>query len=525
MRQSLATLSPAATMNATAPVQGARRYITNILWTWLGVAVGILFGFVVTPYVIRKIGDKQFSIWTLTLSLVEYYWLIDFGLRSATVKLSAEYHTLKNHSALNTLVNTGLAYSTIAGCAVALFTIAFAPHAGRFFNINEPVFPELIRIIGVSWAVGLVFNIFGACIEGFQRFDIFGRIWVSTTVLRTIGVVLVLNFGFGVLQMGIVLLCSQLLVYALNYLAFRRLAPEVRISLSLARISKLKEMASYGVHSLRVLVSDRLLRQSAPVLIPYFLPIQFLAYYSVPMRILDYLMDGIGRVGTVTTPNATQLMATGRRAELINLGVYANRYSLALFVPVTVFLLVFGSEIYGLWIRPDFAAQSAYLLPAFLFGHTLASSQFNSGSILFGLGRHQTYSKMLLAEAILTIIGMILVLPRFGLLGAAWVSNGLMALNRGGVACLLICRELGVSAWRYALRIYTAPCTIGVATFALLFWLKRHGLPGRNWHEIVEAGVLMIVPYALATYFFCLPVEHRAIVARRVQLIVIRARS
>jgi O-antigen/teichoic acid export membrane protein len=174
------------------------------------------------------------------------------------------------------------------------------------------------------------------------------------------------------------------------------------------------------------------LRQSAPILIPYFLPVQFLAYYSVPMRILDYMMDGIGRVGTVTTPNATELMATGRRAELINLGVYVNRYSLALFLPVTIFLLVFGSEIYGLWIRPDFAAQSAYLLPAFLFGHTFASSQFNSASILFGLGRHQAYSKTLLAEAILSIVGMILVLPRFGLLGAAWLTNGLMALNRGG---------------------------------------------------------------------------------------------
>ena len=511
------------TMNATAPAQGARRYITNVLWTWLGVAVGIVVGFVITPYTIRKIGDKHFSIWTLTLSLVEYYWLIDFGLRSATVKLSAEYHTLKNDSGLNTLVNTGLAYSTIAGCVVAVFTIAFAPYASRFFNIDEPVFPELIRIIGVSWAIGLVFNIFGACIEGFQRFDIFGRIWVSTTVLRTAGVVLVLHFGFGVFQMGVVLLCSQLLVYILNYLAFRRLAPGVRISLPLARMSKFKEMASYGIHSLRVVVSDRLLRQSAPVLIPYFLPIQFLAYFTVPVRILDYLMDGIGRVGTVTTPNATELMATGRRDELINLGVYANRYSLAIFLPVTVFLLVFGSEIYGLWIRPDFAAQSAYLLPAFLFGHTLASSQFNSISILFGMGRHQTYSKALLAEAILSIIGMIVVLPRFGLLGAAWLSNGLMALNRGVLAGVLICRELGVSVWQYALRIYAAPCVIGALSLALLLWLKRHGLPGRNWHEILEAGALMMVPYAAATYFFCLSAGHRAMVAHRIQLIAARA--
>ncbi len=489
----------------------------------MGVGVGIIVGFVVTPYVIRRIGDKSFSLWTLTLSLVEYYWLIDIGLRSATVKLSAEYRTLKNDAELNVLVNTGLLYSLIAGSAVAIFTIVFAPYAGRIFNIDQPVFPELIRIIGVSWAVGLVFNIFAACLDGFQRFDISGRIWVSTTILRTIGVVLVLRFGFGILQMGIVLLCSQLLVYFLTYLAFRRLAPETRISFSLAKISKFKGMASYGIHSLRVGISDRLLRQGPPILIPYFLPIQFVGYYSVPMRILDYMMDGIGRVGTVTTPNATELMASGRREELLNLGIYANRYSLAIFLPVTIFLLVFGGEVYGLWIRPDFAAQSAFLLPAFLFGHTLAASQFNSISILFGMGRHQTYSRALLTEAILSMVGMALVLPRFGLLGAAWVSNGLMAVNRGILAGILLCRELRVNPWRYALRIYVAPCAIGALSFLLLLWLKKHGLPGHSWREVFEAGGLMIVPYFLGTYFFCLSAGHRAMVQRRVQLLLNRA--
>jgi hypothetical protein len=98
-------------------------------------------------------------------------------------------------------------------------------------------------------------------------------------------------------------------------------------------------------------------------------------------------------------------------------------------------------------------------------------AHFNSASILFGLGRHQAYSKTLLAEAILSIVGMILVLPRFGLLGAAWLTNGLMALNRGGLACLLICRELGVSAWQHAFRIYAAPCTIGALSFVLLLCL------------------------------------------------------
>ena len=378
---------------SSVPLVSARRYMTNVLWTWLGVATGIFGGLFVTPYTVRKIGVDHFGMWTLVLSLVEYYWLIDIGLRSAALKFSAQYYALGQQDQLDELVNTGLAYSMGAGAILALLTIFGAPYAGHLFHISDPVFPKLIRVVGISWALGLVFNIFGACIEGFQRFDIFGRIWVSTTVLRTVTIVLILALGFGVFEMGLVLLASQTLIYLLNLYYYRRLAPQARINLSLATFSKFKEMASYGVHTLRVIVSDRLLRQAVPVMIPYYLPLRDLAFYALPMRILDYAMDGVGRVGSVTTPTATELLAKGRREELVDLSVYANRYSLAIFLPIPIFLLIYGNELYVMWMGSDIASHSAYLLPAFLFGHAIVASQMNSVSVLFGIGRHQAYSR------------------------------------------------------------------------------------------------------------------------------------
>lgn len=353
-----------APINASSvPLVGARRYVSNVLWTWLGVATGIAGGLFVTPYVVRKIGVDHFSMWTLVLSLVEYYWLIDIGLRSASIKLSAEYYALGQQDELDRLVNTGLVYSIGAGATLGLLTIVGAPYAGRLFHISDPLFPQLIRMVGISWAAGLVFNIFGACIEGFQRFDIFARIWVSTTVLRTVAIVVILSLGFGVFEMGLVLLASQTLVYLLNLYYYRRLAPQAKINLSLATFSKFKEMASYGVHTLRVIVSDRLLRQAVPVMIPYYLPLRDLAFYALPMRILDYAMDGVGRVGNVTTPTATELVAKGQREQLVDLTVYANRYSLAIFLPIPIFLLVYGNELYTIWMGSAIASNSAYLLP------------------------------------------------------------------------------------------------------------------------------------------------------------------
>lgn len=146
----------------------------------------------------------------------------------------------------------------------------------------------------------------------------------------------------------------------------------------------------------------------------------------------------------------------------------------------------------------------------------------NSVSVLFGIGRHQAYSRFLLGEALLTVLGMTFVLPRFGLLGAAWLANGLMALNRGLIVGLLACRELKMSVGTFAARVYVRPCLVGAVTFLALLELKHEGLRGRNLREILTAAFAMAVPYITASYFLCISEEHRAMVTRKVRALMSR---
>ena len=511
------TTSPTASAPTPDSAPRTRRYLTNVLWTWAGVAVGIISGFIVSPYTIRKIGDVNFSIWSLALSLVEYYWLIDLGLRSATMKMSAEFHALDDRDRLNELLSTGVLYSSIMGSILAVATVLLASYPGKFLHIEQPVFRQLLLMTGLSWALGMVFNIYSACLDGFQRFDIFGRIWLVANLLRSGGFVLVLYFGYGVLEMGFVLLASQVLIYLLTYLSFRRVVPYARISWAGASLSMLKRMSSYGIHTFTSNVSTQLLQRSVPALIARYLPVQFVAYYMVPVRILEYSGDAIGRVGTVTTPNATELMARGRKQELISLGILANRYCLSLFVPLSAFLLVYGHEVYSLWIRPSFASESAYLLPVLLLGNTAMYGQFNSVSILFGMGRHKGYARCLFVEAILTVVGMMILLPRYGLWGAAWLATVLMFVNRAVIVCLLASRELAINPLVYAARIYTAPTVLGAAAVVFLTALKRAWLPGQNWRQTILAGLLMGIPYTALAYRFCLAGHHRQMIQYKVR--------
>lgn len=501
--------------------QGASkgRYLRNVLWTWAGAGTNILVAAFVSPRIIIALGSTTFSIWTLSISIVEYFWLIDIGLRSATVKFSAEYIASKQQGKLNELISTAVVYSAFAAAVMLPLTFFGSPRLARFLEIEDPAFPKLVMIVGVSWAFGMIFNCFGAVLEGMQRFDIFSHIWIVTLALRSLCILGALRFGHGLMTMGYILLAAQFGMYFSTFLAYRRMMPESRVTWGAANFGMFRTMMHYGVHTMVVNVATRVSTTSIPVLITYYLKVDVVAFYSTPQRMLDYAMEGIGRVGMVTTPNAAEKMATGRTEELKRLGIFANRYSLVLFVPVTVFLTVYGYELISLWILPDFAQKSAYLLPPFLVSTLVLAGQFNSVSLLFGIGRHKVYSRFMVAESVLLLLGMCWALPRHGLLGGAWVASSLIILNRGVGACWLTARELKLSPIRYAWEIYSRPLAAGAISFVVLYGAKQLILPGTSWLQMLAAAALMGAVYAPLALWACVAKEDRMMLTQRVRAI------
>jgi hypothetical protein len=112
---------------------------------------------------------------------------------------------------------------------------------------------------------------------------------------------------------------------------------------------------------------------------------------------------------------------------------------------------------------------------------------------------------------------MIWLLPRYGLLGGAWLAATLMILNRGVIACMLLAKELKVNPFTYAAGIYPLPMTIGALTLAFLYWVRAAFLPGRTWTELMAAGVVMTVPYMTAALLFCVSPGHRATLVDRLR--------
>jgi O-antigen/teichoic acid export membrane protein len=497
-------------------VSRAGRYIINVIWSSASVGVGLLIAVFMTPITLGYLGETKYGEWTIALSLVEYYWLIDLGFRSATVKFSAEFNAVGDHEKLSELLSTGVLYSTMSAVLVILISIVFAGPAAKAEHLEHP---GLLRIVGVSWGIGMIFNIFSGCLEGFQRFDLLGRIWMVTSLARSAAILVVLKLGYGLMAMGWVLFGSQMAVYLWTWLVFRQVVPGTRVSVFAGTAKMLKHLARYGLNMLTAQVATRILTMSVPLVIGAMLTPRYVTYWAIPVKMMDYAFDAIGRIGMVTTPASAEFAARGERERLHELGVYTNRYCMALFAPYAAFLLVYGQHVYLLWThKPNVVANGGFLIPILLLGYCAVAGQFNSASILHGLGRHQTYVRFMLGESLLVVAGLFVILPRYGLAGAAWLLATLMALDRGVLVAVFLCREIKINPLVYMAQIYIRPVALG-ALMTLVLWLLRSSwLPGDTWLQVGAALAIAGSLYAGLAAGLVLTPKHREYLLRTITL-------
>jgi O-antigen/teichoic acid export membrane protein len=498
------------------PKGRTERFVLNVAWNWAGVTISLITGFLLSPYMFRKLEPEGYGIWALAFSLVEYYWLLDLGIRSATVKYVAHYWAKEEPGNISAVMSTAVSYS----CLIAVFMMGVVtlatPYMEMFFHISaryHDSFRKIVMLTTLGWCLGLVFNLFSAAIEAVQRFDVTNRIAIITTGARAIAWAGTLYLGYGIVPLGIATVLSQCLMYALNFYYFRRVLPQCRISPQLAGIPMLKRMWGFGIHTFVQTVSTMGLNQGPPILIAHFLPTAFVGFYNMPIKLLQYTVDFVGRIGLVTNANAAELAARGESERLSKLAIYTNRYCLVIFMPFAILLWTHGSQFFRIWMGAEGAKQAAPLLPILLLGNVFAVvAQFSSSMLLQGLGRHQRYAKGLLIEAVLTVAVLWMVIPRWGIIGAAWTCSVLMILNRGFLAPWLVSKTLSIPFGHYMGSIYVRPLLAAAPVLAIAYALHATVLPGTNLVQVFAVGAIIGSVYYGIAFPLCLDHGHRAMV-------------
>jgi O-antigen/teichoic acid export membrane protein len=343
---------------------------------------------------------------------------------------------------------------------------------------------------------------------------------VIQVALRSIGYYVALKTGHGLVMMAEVFVATQILGYVLNFLNFRHVFPQLRLAPAYVRLSMFRDILRYGLKSFVANGATLMLNQGGPLMVGHYLSESAVGFYLLPTKFLEQAIDAVSRIGMVTRSSAAELSVTARRDATISLGIYSNRYSLTLFMPLACYLLVYGRDLILRWFTPEMAERSAPLLPIFILSYGLVlAAQFNSSSLLFGVNRHGAYARGLICEAVFYIAALSWAVPRYGIWGAAWVSAISMIAVRGIYTPWLVSRALDYSFLSYMSGIYVRPLLVGIPVVALAKLLKQTVLPGRNMPELILAAMICAGAYLLIAVFACIAPSHRVLFFSRIPVI------
>jgi O-antigen/teichoic acid export membrane protein len=514
------------------PVSQGQHFVRNVLWSWMGVVFSLVSGVLLAPYVIHRLGDERYGIWALVFSLVDYYAMVDLGFKSAVVKYVAHYRATGEKERIEELISTATVYFTLAAVAVLAATAVIAGNITRIFHVlprDVSAFRFLAVTVGLGVAVSIAFSAFAGALDAYQRFDISSRIMIVASGVRSLGCFAALWAGFGLKAMGLCALFSMLLIFLLMFFSFRRLAPDLHFSTHKARFDTLRQMMGYGGRTVVANVSLNVLNQNGAVLIGHYLSAAMVAYFVFPLRLLNYSVELVGRLGGVTTSKSAELAAHGDTAGIARMAVIVNRYCLLLFFPLAVYLTVFGRQLLSVWLNPAFAAQSAPLMPVLGAGIVIAiAAQYNSTSILFGMARHGALARALLLEAVASIAGLCYAVPRYGIFAAACVVSGLMVASRGLYVPYVLSRVLKIGCARFLWQIFARPVAL-MAPVGACFWLANRALgQPATWWVAIGGGAAMAACYYPLGFFFGLDPGHRQMLLESVRTgfhAIIRSRA
>lgn len=475
-------------------------------------AAGMAVAFFMSPFLVHTLGDHQYGMWVLIISVTGYMGLLDVGLRVSVVKYVSQLSTTKDFEGLNRVTSTALAIYGSVGVLIVLITLVIELFFSRVFSIqggDADTARVVLLLAGINVAATLVVSIPAGVLAGLQRYDRSAAAGITTLVFRSAAIIAFVSGGFGIAALAIVHLCSQILYGALAWRSARLECPTLRLERRLVSVETAKQLWSYSAFVLVNNVGRVLLFGSSEVVVGSLLGTVAVTYYAISGTIAQYMQQIVVTMAQVLHPYAAAQHAKGSTEGLRYAALMGTKLSLLVGLPITVTVIVMGERFISLWMGPEYGRIAGPLLIVLTLARLVHLSQAGSYEVLLGMSLHRVPTTLNLVAGVLSVAGSMLFGRWYGLTGVAIGGAIPIVVLHGLVQPWYTNRSLDISWRTYLWRAVLPPLAAAVPYALALYGVARVSPPqSLVTLALVIAGTLPV--FGIAGLFLCFDAEQRS---------------
>lgn len=428
----------------------------NFGFNLIGSAIPVATSLIMVPLYLHAIGVARYGIVSITWLLLGYFGFLDFGLSRASANaLSRLAHAPASERSpvFMTALYLNLMLGVAAGLILYLGADLLLLHAFRMPASLRPEVGPAIPWMAAMLPLGMVGSVASGALESRERF------FVSNT-LSSVGIVLgqVLPLCCAYLigpSLAIIIpatLLSRLIIVAAGFAVVFRIERPLRLR-DFSRVW-VRRLFGYGAWVTISSIIAPILDGIDQMLIGTVLGAISVARYAIPMNLSMRSQIVAGALARTLFPRLSR--ATAEEATtLMEEAMVTLAYGFGMIIGPAIWL---SGIFLRLWVGPDIARYSTPVAEILLLGAWANGLSFIPYGLLQGQGRPRTTALIQLLEVGPFILGLWLLLGRFGLVGAAFAW-----LVRTTVDCILMTFCTG-SVRKIAVKIFPAAVVLAADT-------------------------------------------------------------
>lgn len=374
-----------------------------------------------TPILLKSLGTNMYGVYTLCISIVNYFTLLDFGLGNAVVRFSSLYRN-RSKDERNSIYGSFFAIYFVLAIIALSIGVFISLNCNWFFSTeftanDISMARTIILILSVNIAITLPLSVFSSIVTSYQKFIFLKILNILKTIVSTIIMILFLLLGYKAISLALITLIVNI-VYLLCIMLYAIKVLDIRLSFNLKNKGVIKDIFSFSIFALLLLVIDKInLNCDMMILGKYSTPTE-LTMYSISSRIFQIFLSLGGVISSMLLPKYTLLVEEKKYRELEEDFIEKSKWQYTIVIYISFGFLIFGRSFLNIWLGSDYTYS--YIITILLMFSAAIPLALNVANVILQAKNNQKFRTfILLLILILNVIISIILVKPYGAFGCA----------------------------------------------------------------------------------------------------------
>lgn len=474
--------------------------------SYVNMVVSIIIGLVVTPVLIKKLGDSEYGVYVLIASFTSYLSVIQSGFSDTTIRYATRFRAKADidgaarFNGLSLIINLLI---TVIVVILGIVLVLKLPELYRSSLTQDEIATavRLLKLMIVNISITFLANVFFGYLSAYEEFVLLRGLDLLQLVVSNSLFLVVLYMGGKSFEIVLITTVCNLVV-CLTQAIYCRNKLKIRFDFSIGKIEKsfLKEVTVYFIAVFIVVIVEQIYWKLDNILIAAFASASAVAVYSIGMSFHKYFMKFSTTISKVMAPRFFLRIDAGANKDAVtNMLIRVSRIQAIPIILALTGLITYGREFIWLWVGKSYdVAYFVALVTLIPYSFELVGNLRNT--ILQAKGLYMKRSALLFCTSLINIVLTIWWLKIFGIIGAAAATGLGVMIGYVGVTFLLK-RDDVIDNRKYLWQTYRSYIIPAVVCMCVGFVLKHFIIPD-GWGKWIINAMLYTCTYIALIFAF-----------------------